>query len=194
VVRCPHLPGRIRPRRRQVRARGAARRSSVSGSTRGRAFERSRRRLPATSIGCLGPTFPTRPWRSCAMRRRGARQATGALLSTIAPSLRISGGVEDREDLDDFFFRFVDHDERKTTHPSLPLAQENNGRGFPVGLNEPENLLQSHLESIAKATLGSLIPRESGSDLPCCCGRKAQLHTVASRSTSLQNSSSDKAS
>lgn len=123
-----------------------------------------------------------------------ALPAMGALSSTITPNFRISGGVEDREDLDDFFFRFVDHDEGKATHLSLPVAQENNGRGFRVGLDELENLLQSRLESIAKANLGLLIPRKSGSDLPSCCGRKAQLHAVASRSTSLQNSSSDKAS
>ena len=118
----------------------------------------------------------------------------GALSSTITPTFRISGGVEDREDLDDFVFRFVDHDEGKAMHPSLPVAQEDSRRGFRVGLNEPENVLQSCLESIAKANLGPLIPRKSGSDLPSCCGRKAKFHAVASRSTSLQNSSSDKAS
>ena len=39
---------------------GVAKRCSASESTRASLFERSRRRLPATSIGCVGRIFPRR--------------------------------------------------------------------------------------------------------------------------------------
>jgi hypothetical protein len=64
------------------------------------------------------------------------------------------------------------HDEGKTMHRSLPVAQEDDGRGFRVGFNEPEDLLQSCLESIAKADLARSYQEKAAATSRVAAGEK----------------------